>query len=327
MGSTLYGQDGRIICTSLPKYGKGKKAGNEKGSSRPVLQHLPFSDRRHFLEPVPRTLYEELGKYGDMDNQTLCRKRVEELEPSIRYCLHKIGQSNLQASELLHIGDMAEARSQQAASMTEFHWHGHRFPISNAKTRVAILKAQELEKDLLGPMADSVPADKRLAIFDKTFSAYHEARGYIRADLAPRAWYLELMQFLLDSGFRKSAENASLFIYNNCGTLEYFLIYVDDIVLTGNNNCFLDDFVKHLAHRFSIKDLANLHHFLSVEVIPTTPSLFLSQHRHISDLLHKFHMAGAKEVTTPMAVNENLTLDDRSPSIDVAPYQSMVGSL
>ncbi|KAI4336390.1 hypothetical protein L6164_014923 [Bauhinia variegata] len=153
---------------------------------------------RHFRSA--RTLYEELGKYGDMDNQTLCRERVEELEPSIRYCLHKIGQSNLQASELLHIGDMegpaldlfkskleavmAEARSQQAASMTEFHWLGHRFPISNAKTRVAILKAQELEKDLLGPMADSVPADKRLAIFDKIFSAYHEARGYIRADLA-----------------------------------------------------------------------------------------------------------------------------------------------
>ncbi|KAI4345044.1 hypothetical protein L6164_012212 [Bauhinia variegata] len=78
---------------------------------------------------------------------------------------------------------MAEARSQQAASMTEFHWLGHRFPISNAKTRVAILKAQELEKDLLGPMADSMPADKRLTIFDKIFSAYHEARGYIRADL------------------------------------------------------------------------------------------------------------------------------------------------
>lgn len=24
-------QDGRVICTSIPKYGKGKKAGNEKG--------------------------------------------------------------------------------------------------------------------------------------------------------------------------------------------------------------------------------------------------------------------------------------------------------
>ncbi|GLT73409.1 hypothetical protein SLA2020_452700 [Shorea laevis] len=146
-----------------------------------------------------RAVYEELGKYGDLENQVLCRQRVEELEPSIRYCLHKIGESNLQASELIQIGEMegpaldlfkakleavmAEARSQQAASMTEFHWLGHRFPISNAKTRVAILKAQELEKELHDPAADSLPAEKRLAIFDKIFTAYHEARSCIRSDL------------------------------------------------------------------------------------------------------------------------------------------------
>ncbi|CAL5406738.1 unnamed protein product [Camellia sinensis] len=108
-------------------------------------------------------VYEELGKYGDLQNQVLYRERVEELEPSIRYCLHKLGESNLQTSELMHIGEMegpaldlfkakleavmAEARSQQAASMTEFHWLGHKFPISNAKTRVSILKDHS-EKEL-----------------------------------------------------------------------------------------------------------------------------------------------------------------------------------
>ncbi|XP_022736313.1 signal recognition particle subunit SRP68 isoform X2 [Durio zibethinus] len=147
-----------------------------------------------------RAVYEELGKYGDVENQVLCRERVEELEPSIRYCLHKIGESNLQTSELLQIGEMegpaldlfksklevvmAEARSQQAASLTEFHWLGNRFPITNAKTRVAILKAQELEKDLHGPSADSLSAEKKLATFDKVFTAYHEARSCIRSDLA-----------------------------------------------------------------------------------------------------------------------------------------------
>ncbi|KAL3512073.1 hypothetical protein ACH5RR_024790 [Cinchona calisaya] len=147
-----------------------------------------------------RAVYEELGKYGDLENQVLCRERVEELEPSIRYCLHKIGESNLQTSELVRIGEMegpaldlfrakleavmSEARSQQAASMTEFHWLGHRFPISNAKTRVSILKAQELEKDICGPKADSLPADKKLVIFDKIFAAYNEARSCIRNDLA-----------------------------------------------------------------------------------------------------------------------------------------------
>ncbi|KAL4191960.1 hypothetical protein AMTRI_Chr06g169920 [Amborella trichopoda] len=31
MGCTLYGQDGRVICTSSPTYGQGKEAGNEAG--------------------------------------------------------------------------------------------------------------------------------------------------------------------------------------------------------------------------------------------------------------------------------------------------------
>ncbi|KAI5563105.1 hypothetical protein BDE02_15G095000 [Populus trichocarpa] len=31
IGSTLYGKDGRVICTSLPTYGEGKEAGNEAG--------------------------------------------------------------------------------------------------------------------------------------------------------------------------------------------------------------------------------------------------------------------------------------------------------
>ncbi|MED6118854.1 hypothetical protein PIB30_006347 [Stylosanthes scabra] len=31
IGSTLYGQDGRVICTSMPNYGSGDEAGNESG--------------------------------------------------------------------------------------------------------------------------------------------------------------------------------------------------------------------------------------------------------------------------------------------------------
>ena len=58
------------------------------------------------LIPLCRAVYEELGKYGDLENQVLCRERVEELEPSVQYCLHKIGKANLQTSELLQIGEM-----------------------------------------------------------------------------------------------------------------------------------------------------------------------------------------------------------------------------
>uniref|UniRef100_A0A0E0EK85 Signal recognition particle subunit SRP68 n=1 Tax=Oryza meridionalis TaxID=40149 RepID=A0A0E0EK85_9ORYZ len=133
-----------------------------------------------------RAVYEELGKYGSIENQLLCRQRIEEVEPMIGFCSRKLGGSALQAHELLDLEKegpaydlfkakieavLSETRSQQAASMTEFSWLGRRFPITNAKTRVSILK-------------ESVPADKKLGIFDKIFSAYHDARSCIRNDLA-----------------------------------------------------------------------------------------------------------------------------------------------
>lgn len=46
-----------------------------------------------------------------------------------------------------------------------------------------ISAAQELEQDLHGPSADSLSAEKKLVIFDKIFTAYHEARSSIRSDL------------------------------------------------------------------------------------------------------------------------------------------------
>nr|CAB3481003.1 unnamed protein product [Digitaria exilis] len=141
-----------------------------------------------------RAVYEELGKYGSIENQLLCRQHIEEVEPMIDFCSHKLGGSSLQAHELLDNANdllkakmeavLSETRSQQAASMTEFNWLGRRFPITNAKTRVSILKAQQLEKDLTGPATESMAADKRLGIFDKIFSAYHDARSCIRNDLA-----------------------------------------------------------------------------------------------------------------------------------------------
>ena len=51
-----------------------------------------------------RAIYEELGKYGSVENQVLCRQRVDdELEPNIRYCLYKMGRSNMNEAELLSL--------------------------------------------------------------------------------------------------------------------------------------------------------------------------------------------------------------------------------
>lgn len=48
-----------------------------------------------------RTVYEELGKYGSIENQLLCRQRIEEVEPMIGFCSRKLGGSALQEHDLL----------------------------------------------------------------------------------------------------------------------------------------------------------------------------------------------------------------------------------
>ncbi|CAM6030711.1 unnamed protein product [Sphagnum balticum] len=143
-----------------------------------------------------RAVYEELGKYGDVENQVLCRQRLEELDPSIRYCNYKMGLSNIQGSDLLDLSTqdgpgldllqskleavMEEARLRQAVSMTELEWLGHKLLVRNEKTRMCILKGQQLERDL---KESQLPAEKKLTTYDKMFVAYQDAKRHIREDL------------------------------------------------------------------------------------------------------------------------------------------------
>ena len=98
---------------------------------------------------------------------------------------------------------------------------------------------------------------------------------------APRAWYHVLKNFLIDYGFTNSKSDTSLFVYHNGNVLAYFLIYVDDLLLTGNNIPFINSFKSSLAQQFSLKDLGTPSHFLGMEITPMSHGLFLSQHHYV----------------------------------------------
>ena len=91
------------------------------------------------------------------------------------------------------------------------------------------------------------------------------------------AWYTELRLFLVAASFVNYLSNTSLFVYNTNDLVFYLLVYVDDLILTGNDLGFINKFVSQLATRFSIKDHGSLSFFLGVEVIPSEDGLFLSQ--------------------------------------------------
>ena len=54
------------------------------------------------------------------------------------------------------------------------------------------------------------------------------------------------------------------------------LIYVDDIIVTGNNNAEIEQLISNLSSTFALKDLGNLNFFLGIEVIRNDDTLMLS---------------------------------------------------
>lgn len=67
---------------------------------------------------------------------------------------------------------------------------------------------------------------------------------------SPRQWN----QKLSEAGFEQSKNDHSLFIRKKNNTVLFLLVYVDDLVITGNCKKELEQFKKFLSNKFNIKD-------------------------------------------------------------------------
>jgi hypothetical protein len=152
-------------------------------------------------------------------------------------------------------------------------------------------------------------------------------KAIYRLKQAPQAWYSTLKDALIHLGFHNSKADSSLFIYRSGSLICYLLVYVDELVLTGNDSSFVQSIIQQFGAKFSLKDKGNLHYFLGVEVIPTRAGLFLSQHKYVRDLLSKTKMVGAKDVSTPLSTSTSLKLVDGIASFDSTEFRRVIGSL
>lgn len=88
--------------------------------------------------------------------------------------------------------------------------------------------------------------------------------------------------------------DSSLFILRHGKFLVFLLVYVDDIVLTGNSPSFLQSLILQLSSEFELKDLRNLHYFLGLHITRTSRGIFLNRSKYAHDLLQKHNMLSAK---------------------------------
>ena len=79
---------------------------------------------------------------------------------------------------------------------------------------------------------------------------------------APRQWFTKLSSTLLAYGFVRFDADYSLFTNRKGDVFLAFLIYLDDIILVGNDSAACKDFKGYLNSCFRIKDLGPLKCFL-----------------------------------------------------------------
>ncbi|KAE8703917.1 hypothetical protein F3Y22_tig00110462pilonHSYRG00339 [Hibiscus syriacus] len=144
---------------------------------------------------------------------------------------------------------------------------------------------------------------------------------------APRNWHDKLKTSLIRLGFTESKADVSLFVRIDADCRIYILVYVDDIIITGDSSPSIDSIVHALSRDFSLKDLRSLAYFLGIKVKRTEEAMLLSQRKYIIELLEKICLLNATPTVTPMIGASKMTQEVGALLSDAREYRSIVGAL
>ncbi|XP_057503724.1 uncharacterized mitochondrial protein AtMg00810-like [Actinidia eriantha] len=144
---------------------------------------------------------------------------------------------------------------------------------------------------------------------------------------APRAWFAKFSSTISQLGFSSSNYDSALFLKKFTHGTVLLLLYVDDMIITGDDLHGIEDLKTFLRQQFEMKDLGNLSYFLGIEVSSTSDGHYLSQTKYASDLLSRAGLTDNKTVDTPLENNVRFHTTDGEPLSDPTLYRQLVGSL
>ncbi|RVW76793.1 Retrovirus-related Pol polyprotein from transposon RE1 [Vitis vinifera] len=144
---------------------------------------------------------------------------------------------------------------------------------------------------------------------------------------ASRQWFAKLTTALKEYGFQQSLADYSLFTYRRGNIVMNLLVYVDDLILAGNDNKVCEAFKNFLDRKFGIKNLGQLKYILGIEVARGKDGLFLSQRKYALNIIKECGLLGARPVEFPMEENHKLALANGRLLNDPGMYRRLVGRL
>jgi len=94
---------------------------------------------------------------------------------------------------------------------------------------------------------------------------------------APRAWFSKFSTTICSFGFTSSSYDHALFIHRTINGSILVLLYVDDMIITGDDVAGIHKLKTFLNQHFEMKDLGHLSYFLGLKVSSNSSGYCLTQ--------------------------------------------------
>lgn len=197
----------------------------------------------------------------------------------------------------------------------QYDWDIHQLDVSNAF--------------LHGHLNEEVYMTQPQGFTDPNFSSHvcKLKKALYGLKQAPRAWFSLLSQCLTSFGFIASKANPSLFIAKQASnTISIILVYVDDILITGNNSNFTTSVINQLKSKFAMKELGLLSYFLGIEAHKNSHGTLLNQTKYAKDILRRAETEDCKPYSSPTVHKyKPLTNEDEFDYPNPTQIRSIVG--
>ncbi|CAL5381095.1 unnamed protein product [Camellia sinensis] len=142
---------------------------------------------------------------------------------------------------------------------------------------------------------------------------------------SPKAWFDRFTKVIKGEGYCQGQSDHTMFFKHKNGKKTILIVYVDDIILTGDDIEEMRKLKTVLATEFEVKDLGQMRYFLGMEVARSKKGISVSQRKYTLDLLTETGMLGCKPSDTPVEAGKR-TADVGKP-VDREKYQKLVGKL
>ncbi|KAL0448471.1 UNVERIFIED_CONTAM: Retrovirus-related Pol polyprotein from transposon TNT 1-94 [Sesamum latifolium] len=163
----------------------------------------------------------------------------------------------------------------------------------------------------------------------------HLQRSIYGLKQASRSWNIRFDEVIRGYDFIKNDYDLCVYKKISASSVAYLVLYVDDILLIGNDVKMLRDIKAWLSTQFSMKDMGEASYILGIKIYRdrSRRMLGLTQSSYIEKVLKRFRMEHSKRGVLPMRHGIKLSkkqspkTDEELKRMSDIPYASAVGSI